>query len=155
MKRLLLSLAAGLGVLAAGGPDLDNIKTVYLLPMASGLDQFLAIRLTSGAILQVVTDAQRADAVLTDRIGTGFEQKLDELYGAKPKEQDQKDQTRDFTKPTMNPLSRSKGAIFLVDRKTRDVVWSTYMHPKNASPGEMNHVADRIADRLEEDRKGK
>jgi hypothetical protein len=29
------------------------------------------------------------------------------------------------------------------------------MHPKNASPGEMNHVADRIADRLEKDRKGK
>ena len=35
--------------------------------------------------MQVVTDPQKADAILTDHIGPAFEQKLDELYGKKRK----------------------------------------------------------------------
>lgn len=140
------------------GADLGEVRTVYLLPMASGLDQFLAIRLTTGAILQVVTDPQKADAIFTDRIGAGFEQKLDELYGERPKAQDKdkdKDTLNSFSKPTMQPLTRGRGAIFLVDRKTRNVLWSMYEHPKNSTSAEMNHIADKIASKLNRNLKGK
>lgn len=156
MKLALVLFATVVG-LAAPVPELGEVKTVYLLPMANGLDQFLAIRLTTGAILQVVTDPQKADAIFTDRIGTAFEQKLDELYGAKPKSEDQ-DKNKDsntFSKPNMQPLTRGRGAIFLVDRKTRNVIWSTYEHPKNSTSGEMHHLADKIAAKLEKNLKGK
>lgn len=150
MKLSLLLLVA---VLASAG-ELSDVKTVYLLPMANGFDQFLAIRLTTGVVLQVVTDPQKADALLTDRIGTAFEQKLDDLYGVKTKEKD--DASPDSSKPvTMSPLSRAKGAIFLVDRKSRNILWSMYERPKNNSPDELNHVADKVAAKLFKDVKSK
>jgi hypothetical protein len=154
---LVLIATAGLLIAAdAANPALEGVKTVYLLPMASGLDQFLAVRLTTGSILQVVTDPQKADGILTDHIGASFEQQLDGLYGAKASAKDDKDNLQqDFARPVTQPLSRGKGAMFLVDRKTRSVLWSTYALPKNTAPNDMNRLADRIAGRLEKDRKGK
>ena len=60
------ALAISMSALAAG---LDDVKTVYVLPMSNGLDQYLAAQLTSGSVLQVVTDPHKADAVLTDHLG--------------------------------------------------------------------------------------
>ena len=57
-----------------------GVKTVYLLPMAGGLDQYLALQLTSGGVLQVVTDPKKADAIFTDGIGARLEDSLSELY---------------------------------------------------------------------------
>ena len=55
------------------------MHTVYLLKMSSGLDQYLANRLTADHVFQVVTDPKLADAVFTDQIGEGFQMKLDEI----------------------------------------------------------------------------
>src|SRR5206468_5543117 len=91
MKQFLLATALLLtstGVHAAG---LSDIKTVYLLPMSSGLDQFLAVQLTTGAVLQVVTDPQKADAVFTDHLGESFEQTLADLYAQKTGEKGKND----------------------------------------------------------------
>src|SRR5262249_1722326 len=111
------------------------------------------VRLTSGARLQVVTDPQKADAIFTDRIGAGFEKSFDDLYGAaKPKtdDKDKKDPSDpDFQHPSMQPLSKGRGAIFLVDRKTRDVVWSAFELPKSGSADDVKHAADRLAAKLE------
>src|ERR1700690_2306961 len=121
MKWSILFLAAALSWSA----ELGDVKTVYLLPRSGSLDQYLGIRLTTGTSLQVVTDPQKADAVLTDRIGAGFEQKLDDLYLVKPAKSDPGSVTQDSGRPAMQPMSRGKGAIFLVDRKSRSVLWST------------------------------
>ncbi len=145
MKLLILAAAAAL---ALPGTDLAAFKTVYLLPMSNGLDQFLAISLTSGAVLQVVTDPKTADAIFTDHIGTAFEQKLDELYGKKEKDED-------TARTGMQNASRGRGAIFLVDRKTRNVIWSVFEHPETTTPHDMNHVAEKIAHKLANDRKPK
>lgn len=154
MKRFFLPVALGLiAAVAAAGSELGDVKTVYLLPMANSLDQYIAIRLTTGTSLQVVTDPQKADAVLTDRIGASFEQKFDELYGAKPAKGEKDDQTHDSSKPPVQAMSRGKGAIFLVDRKTRNVLWSTYALAKSNSPDDLNHLADRIVSHLEKDRR--
>jgi hypothetical protein len=59
---------------------LSEVQTIYVLPMSSGMDQYLASRLTRGHILQVVTDPAKADAILTDHLGAAFEDSLKELY---------------------------------------------------------------------------
>jgi hypothetical protein len=151
--KLLVVLAASLSVYGSG-VDTAEYKTVYILPMANSLDQFLALKLTTGVVMQVVTDVHKADAIFTDRIGAGFEQKLDEIYGVKPPKQSD-DQDDPASRRPVQANTRGKGAIFLVDPKTRNVIWSDYEHPKNATPEEMNHLADRIASHLEKARKGK
>ena len=151
--KLFFLLAASL---AASAAELTEIKTVYLLPMSSGLDQFLASKLTSGAVLQVVTDPQKADAILADHVGVSLEQKLDELYGgAKPQKTDPVAAFTDSGQPRIQPMTRARGAIFLIDRKTRNVIWSDYERPKNTTQPEISHLADRIATRLAKEFKGK
>jgi hypothetical protein len=153
-------LFAALSVAHAGSetrPELMEVKTVYLLPMTYSLDQFLAIRLTKGGVLQVVTDPKLADAILSEHIGTSLEDQLKSLYGEKKSadaDVSDKDKTASFAGP-MAGGGRSKGAVFLVDRKTRSVIWSDYVRPKSSQPEELNHVADKIAGQLEKDKKVK
>src|SRR5271154_5677990 len=66
--------------LALSNPDLQKVHTVYLLSMSSSMDQYLANRLTTEGVFQVVTDPNLADAVLTDRLGMAFEERLKQLY---------------------------------------------------------------------------
>jgi hypothetical protein len=156
MKLAVLFAVGSLGVQSYGygsGVDTSEYKTVYILPMSNSLDQFLAIKLTTGLVMQVVTDAHKADAIFTDRIGAGFEQKLDEIYGGKPAEA--ADSQDNAPRKPVQTSARGKGAIFLVDPKTRNVIWSDYERAKGSSPEEMNHLAERIAGRLEKARKGK
>jgi hypothetical protein len=159
MKLFFVFLAVGLAYAGEPRPELAEIKTVYLLPMTFAMDQFLAIRLTKGGVLQVVTDPKKADAILSDHIGTALEEKMNSLYGEQ-KAIDDKDKDKDKDKNSFggNPMAggtRSKGAVFLVDSKTRNVLWSDYVRPKNSQPDELNHVADKIAAQLEKDKKGK
>jgi len=150
-------LFAALSVAHAGSevhPELMEVKTVYLLPMTYSLDQFLAIRLTKGGVLQVVTDPNLADAILSEHIGTGLEEQLKSLYGEKKTDSADKDKATSFGGP-MAGGTRSKGAVFLVDRKTRNVIWSDYVRPKSSQPDELNHTADKIAGQLERDKKVK
>ena len=154
MKRFMMTLAMMLLPAGMFGADMSGVKTVYLLPMSSGLDQYLAVRLTTASVLQVVADPRNADAVLTDHIGQSFEDRLDEMYGAKPKSEDDKNgSTPEFARITSG--ARSRGAVFLVNRKTRDVLWSTYERPKGTAPADLNRSADRIADKLAKAIKGK
>jgi len=155
MKWLtILTLGALFSILAQA--QVLGVKTVYLLPMAGGLDQYLALQLTSRGVLQVVTDPKKADAILTDAIGARLEESFNQLYGA-PVDKDKSDKDKtdvsDSARPNMRPLSSSRGLVFLVNRNTRDVLWSTFERPKNAEPGELKHVAAKIVERLAKDRK--
>jgi hypothetical protein len=159
MKHFLLAAAAltmSIGISAAG---LGDIKTVYLLPMSNGLDQYLAQQLTAGAVLQVVTDPQAADAVLTDHLGESFEQSLADLYGAKPKADDKageatEDKGATYARSGMQG-KRGRGTIFLVNRRTHDVLWSVYELPKDNRPDGLRRSAGRIRDQLAKSVKGK
>ncbi len=187
-KYLALALAAFTAPLAA---QLNTIQTVYLLPMGSGLDQYIANRLTAARVLQVVTDPLMADAVFTDRLGEAFEARFTELYitpeeqrkkaeekkaraeekkarekerkekGKKQDEEEASDQPDDSGKsPEVPPMrassfSRGKGTLFLVERKSRNVVWSIYDQPKSSTPNELDRLAGRVVDRLKKSRAGK
>jgi hypothetical protein len=162
MKLFLFLTALSVAEAAEPRPELAEIKTVYLLPMTYSLDQFLAIRLTKGGVVQVVTDPKKADAVISDHIGTALEEKMNTLYGeqkaVETADDKDKDKDKDKTGYGNGPMAggtRSKGAVFLVDRKTRNVLWSDYVRPKSAQPDELTHVADKIAAQFEKDKKGK
>jgi len=120
----------------------DGPKTVYILPMSGGLDQYLAQWLTKDHVMQVVADPKAADVVMTDRLGEAFEQKLDEIRPGSDK------------KPTDDARNafrsgRARGTIFVVDAKTRQVIWSDYQKPpRSNSDDDLNHEAERIAKKL-------
>ena len=167
MKRLLLILSLYGVVLSAG--ELRAVHSVYLLPMGNSLDQYLAIRLTSEHVFQVVTDPKLADAVFTDRIGAAFEEKLADLLApsAPAAQPASSEPSSPSAKPpiieTVNKLSnpatnssfgRGKGTIFLVDRKSKEVIWSVYEPPKGSAGPQLDKGALEIVSRLKRDLKG-
>ena len=148
--------------------DLANVHTVYVLKMAKGLDQFLANRLISDHVFQIVTDPKLADAVFTDQLGEGFQMRLEEFSPTpesdKPAPPPKADKTADEPNPllgdTVNKLSnpassssfgRNKGTVFLVDAKSRQVVWSMYQPPKGSTSKEMDRTANDIVSRIRKD----
>lgn len=176
MKRSLFALfllgSAGLATAA----DLAGVRTVYILPMGSALDQYLASRLTTERVFEVVTDPKQADAVFTERIGEGLQAQLETLIPPPPPptpppppvEEAPKDVSRRQEEP-VRPMSfeavnklenpamystfgRGKGTIFLVDVKTRRVLWSVFESPKgNSSNKDWDRTASDIVGRLKKD----
>ncbi|MGA2599227.1 MAG: hypothetical protein ABSH09_19820 [Bryobacteraceae bacterium] len=153
--------------------QLKQVQTVYILPMSSGMDQYLANKLARGGLFQIVTDPKKADAIFTDQIGEGFERKLDELYPTAPlpkeadadddsSKDDSKSDAKSSTKEDMSgggmmnrasSWGRGKGTFFIVDRKSRAVIWSTYDRAPNRAADTMDHKADQIVERLKRDLK--
>jgi len=162
---------------APPSPALTAVRTVYLLPMSHGMDQFLADRLTAAHAVQVVSDPQTADAVFTDHLGENFEQSMQTLYPkpAPPTAADEKTDAKTETKKTdqsqasqiaatadkaaatapVSTFGRGKGTFFLVDRRTRNVLWSTYQRPKGGHPDELRHTAEAIVRQFKAARSGK
>ena len=157
--RFLLGLAissAWLFAADAPKPALQQVRSVYLLPMGSALDQYLANRLTSSGTFVIVTDPLKADSIVTDNIGPTLQEKLDELYLPKP-EPDEKESDDALAKPTarLTSFARGRGTIFIVDRNTRSVVWSTYLPAKSGRPDELDRRAREIVKRIQGDLKVK
>jgi hypothetical protein len=156
MKWLFIPLTAALFAMGAPNSQLAEIHSVYLMPMSGSLDQFLAVRLNAGNIFLVVTDPKKADAVFTERIGVNFEEALRELYPDSKETKEPKEKNEDeYSRPTMKPLSSGKGSLFLVDRKTKNVVWSNYDKPKSNRPEDINQLAQKIANKLEKEVRAK
>jgi hypothetical protein len=143
MKRLpLLALFAAAAFAQGLPPGSLAPRTVYLMPMAGGLDQYLAQWLTQQHIAKVTTDPKAADLVMTDHLGQALEEKLAELHPTEAK------------KPS-DPIpafrsSSGRGTVFLVDAKTRQVLWSDYEKaPRSSSAPHLNDQAERIATKLQ------
>lgn len=146
MRHFLLLMIASTFALAQ--TTLGGAKNVFLMPMPGGLDQYLALQLTQGGVLQVVTDPGKADVVFTNRVGEDFQTSLAELDKKSDEPQTGKAGEVEFARPNMKPLSKAKGTVFLVDRKSGDVLWSALEQPKGSSVREMNSAAKRIVEEL-------
>lgn len=68
----------------AAGAELTASRTVFLMPLSHGLDQFVANRLIQMHVLRVVTDPAKADTIITDQVGRGFEARMKDLYPPPP-----------------------------------------------------------------------
>ena len=115
--------------------------------MANALDQYLASRLTSGRVLWVVLEPPSADAVLTDTVDDAFWSWLARTYppaaGASTSAAN-----RDTALRRDTPTNPHRGMVFLVDPRSRVVIWSAYQLPKSSAPGEMDHAALLITNQL-------
>jgi hypothetical protein len=157
-----LVLGAASLTLAAVNPQLKQVNTVYILAMSGGMDQFLANQITASGVFQVVTDPKKADAIITDRLGEFFESKFGELYpppapAAPPpdeaKKSDEKKSGLDLGGGAARVSSgqRGKGNLFIVDRKSRSVLWSIFEPPKDSTPAELSKTAGKVVKRLKLD----
>lgn len=163
---MLIAALSAVGISAAASAELGQVQTVYLLPMPSGLDQYLANHLTSEGIFQVVTDPEKAGAILTSEIGLRFERQLEDLYPPPPEEEPApaEEPEADPSSPTeaaapigfasapqqpiLSSFSRGKGNVFLVGRESRQVIWSIYHPPKDSTSKSLNRAAERIIGEL-------
>jgi len=144
MKLLLATVALALSALAQSAP-----ATVFVLPMPGSLDQFLAVHLSGSSTYRVVTDPQQATLILTDRIGDNLEQILKEMAAVGLSKSAKEDTSADtFTRPRMQPLTHSRGTLFLVDRVSRQVLWSTFEEQKTSDPKALDRTAKKIVERM-------
>lgn len=157
MKTLIvLVLAVCLGALVAetpaARPGLASVHKVYLMPMAGGLDQYLAEQLTAQGPFTVVVDPKQADAVWSEKVDPAFGDSLHEMYPpaqpAKPKKDDSAIQQQP---PQKRSFGGARGNIFLVAVSSRQVIWSTYLGPSDRSPKTLHRAAESIVKRLKKD----
>jgi hypothetical protein len=166
MKRILVFLLSCLAFAAAAREAAAQpvSRAVYLLPMRSGLDQFLANHLASTPDLHVVTDAKLADLIMTDRLGPGFEQRLKDLFPPPPEPAPEPPADTDESAApppqalvkappvgNLSSFSRGKGNVFLVDIASRQVIWSTFEPPDGNASEDLERSAGRIVKKLRKD----
>lgn len=174
---LVVALALAAAAWGADSPELSQVRNVYLLPMANGVDQYLANKLTRTGVFRVVTDPQLADAIFTESTGPGFEDKLNELYPPpgkdkdKDKDKDKKetapakesepafgniknaDEPRDIFRPKVSAWARGKGNLFLVGRQSHAILWSVFDQPKDNRPRSLDRMAETVVKKLTSDLK--
>ena len=148
--------------------ELSGVKSVYVMKMGNGFDQYLISRLAASGPFRVVTHPQEADAVFTDRVGVSLENWLDELATSeKPEKDEKKDEKREEKKEedanmvgsasydarsaSVNPessFSRGRGNYYLVNPKTKTVLWSIFLPPKSTTPKDLNATAQKVVKEL-------
>jgi hypothetical protein len=103
-------------------------------------------------------------------LGPAFEQALVELYPPPPPPEPpaEKEAEKSDKKPAAESIgaalaerpdvpargssfSRGRGNVFIVDRKTKRVLWSDFRTPRNSQPQEIDYTADKLVDRLAKD----
>ncbi|HEX8984642.1 MAG TPA: hypothetical protein VF767_04400 [Bryobacteraceae bacterium] len=106
-----------MALVSAPNAQVARVRSVYLLPMTNGFDQYLANRLTNLGVFSVVTDPAKADAVLTDRIGEALQKKLTDLFpepkpeppAAEPKKAEPAKSTKPAAAPKGAEAAAAKG----------------------------------------------
>ena len=141
---------------------LGRVQKVYLWPMSDSLDQFLAEQVATEGVFDVVVDPKRAQAILTDRISSEFLEGMEELFPtpeeiaeAEKEEEEEADDPAAVPagayRPERSPIysaSRAEGAVFLVDVRTREVLWSTFLKGYDTTPKAMHRQARMVVMRL-------
>ncbi len=149
MKFLVFSLLAAAAVPAA---QLKDVKSVYFYPMPGGFDQHLARWIVQDHLYRVVSDPKLADAVFTDQISTGFLYKLDHINTPPPPANNSGSTstlTTNAEVPRESTFLSAKGTLFLVDAKSKQVVWSFFERPKNSQAVTLDKAAKKAVLQLE------
>jgi len=147
MKGALKILALGLLSCLASAQTFRlqlKTRTVYIVPMANGLDRYLASRLTSTGTVWVLLEPANADAVITDRVDERFWAWSNAIF--KPGHQGPVPKLTEDHPDAGGPTgSSNRGTLFLVDPRTGIVLWSIYQPPANTSPNALDQAAARAA----------
>lgn len=177
--------------------SLATVQTIYVLPMSSGIDQFIAHQVAHHHVYQVTTDPLQADAFLSDFVGASFEMRVDDLLKTarekaelaaqeeakkeqarkeqetgkkaeakgKDKEKDRDAKDKDTEAPggfqtagavtRIQSFGRGKGNVFLVDAKSRRVLWTGFDIAKNTRAESLQKSASRLVSQLRKVKSGK
>ena len=168
---LLFIIVCAVTLLASSGDAADparlaSVDKVYLWPMSSSLDQYLAEQIATEGVFSVVVDPKLAQAILTDRISSKFLEGMEELFPseqekaeeAEKEEAEEADAATAFgsayrpEKVPYQSASHAEGAVFLVDVTSREVLWSTFLKDFDPSPRELHKHARAIVMRLKKSR---
>jgi hypothetical protein len=137
------------GVLS--GAQLKDVKSVYFYPMTGGFDQLLADQIVTEHIFKVVPDPKLADAVFTDELSELFLYKLDHIQ-TPPAAAKTSGSTSSMgateTAPHPNTFTRGRGTVFLVDIKSKQVIWSAFQKPRNKSADQLHNTAKKVVKML-------
>jgi hypothetical protein len=120
-------------------------RTVYIVPMANGLDRHLASRLTSAGVVWVVLDPEKADAVITDRVDETFWAWSNARYRSAGKSSNAvltDDDRPRFEHPRAGAY---RGTVFLVDPRNGVVLWSIYEPTPVTTPNALDQAAVHVA----------
>ena len=79
-----------------------------------------------------------------------FEKKWKEIYPPEQSEDEEETKPEGSAAP-VSTFRRGRGVVFLVERKSKQVVWSTYARPKDAGPETVDKTAQEIATRLKKE----
>ena len=124
---------------------------MYFWPMQSSLDQYLAEQ--AAGRIEVTVDPKMAVAIMTDRIDAPFLDAMDELFPVegreKPKESSESIEGElQLTRPKNRPKGTPRGTVFLVDVKTRRVLWSTFLGDFDSRAKSLHNEAQRVIEQL-------
>lgn len=169
MKRAIVACTAALlaTMSFASQPELASVRKVYVLPMATGLDQYVAQQLVAQGVLEVVTDLAQADAILSDQVGPRLERQvlvLEHLAGRRRRPEGTSEapatvesgsagpgllsRFEDDLGPLTTGFGRTRGNVFLVSRTTGTVLWSTYRRLHRTTPDALHSTAREIVGQL-------
>jgi hypothetical protein len=142
----LLIIAFVCSILSAGEFHLQlKTRTVYIVPMANGLDRHLASRLTSSGAVWIVLDPENADAVLTDRVDEAFWAWSNARYKPAGKASNAAPNDDDRSRYERPRMGGYRGTVFLVDPRHGVVLWSIYEPTPDTSPNALDQAAVRVA----------
>ena len=154
MKHPSIFLTAALlcSTAAAGDFQLQlKTRTVYIVPMANGLNSHIASRLTSSGVVWVVLEPESAEAVLTDRVDDAFWAWLTKHYKAAGKNANAAVHDAEAVKfdPSSMGLTLSpgpyRGTLFLVDPKNGLILWSMYEPTPNTTTNALDLASTHVA----------
>jgi hypothetical protein len=120
-------------------------RTVYIVPMANGLNSHIASRLTSSGVVWVVLEPGSAEAVLTDRVDDAFWGWSTLHYKAAGKTSNtalHDDDPYRFEHSSTGPY---RGTLFLVDPRNGLILWSMYEPTPNTTSNALDLAATHIA----------
>jgi len=146
LSATIVVIALFCSILSGGEFHLQlKTRTVFIVPMAHGLDRHLASRLTSSGVVWVVLNPENADAVLTDRVDEAFWTWSNAHYNPanKPSNAALNDDDRSrFERPRVGGY---RGTVFLVDPRNGVVLWSIYEPTQETSPNALDQAAVHVA----------
>lgn len=148
-------LALALLAVPLGQAQLRNAQPVYFWPMQHAFDQYLAEAVNGADALTVTFDPKLAGAIMTERIDAPFLQAIEEIFpteaeeGAEEAQEDDSIEGDFAVRRTKNrPQGRPRGTLFLVDVKTRRVIWSTYLGELEQDPKDLHKEALRVVEEI-------
>ena len=158
----------------------SNVRTVYVMPMAHGLDQYIANRLTarahsgsscgsrtrrrdfhrpSGRVAGIPAGKAASHAQAgrgSSRQRSDSDSDKDDSSASDKADKPASPKTYgDSGPPPASTFGHGKGTLFLVDAHSRVILWSMYEKPPNSSPGDLDRTAKRVVNRLKQDLAGK